>query len=385
MCTSAHAQVEIGHTRKKQLKVSMFSKHSNPHALSPSPVGPRAELGQSILNSSYSAPRLHEHILVRCPHQFTMSVTAKVVVTRWYFPMMLLWAVGGGLARLLQNEQIEVSSARGRTLMRLNAAFAGTGMVVQCLPLPSLKAVMRKQSGSLAQLGIHHVHISRTAAKTINKCAMLYSLPALVLSTYGLGAIFWAVWHLLVSGSITMLDGSFYIFVGLYCCCGSPVSCACMFSMVIGAELANRKIRDMIDLIEKTSPSDTNWAQVERLASSLARDTMPCVSKGWETLAISIIACYWLFGFSELVYWLYEPSLPWALATVGFWAVSTLVVLPLAITSTNCDKLMVALNDKRLDFGNRENHNAIQCVETAFRRLNLDQGLGYTIGAPEPI
>jgi hypothetical protein len=108
---------------------------------------------------------------------------------------------------------------------------------------------------------------------------------------------------------------------------------------------------------------------------------MPAVSNGWGHVVAVQILTYWLLGFSEFVWWLHEDTLYTAIMTIAAFLFSLAVLWPLAMTSSNCDELMTAFNTNRLAYV----HDTTACVkimniETALRRLNLDQGLGFSIG-----
>eukprot|EP01047_Picozoa_sp_COSAG01_P090961 COSAG01_NODE_22677_length_845_cov_47.839142_2_plen_170_part_01 len=92
------------------------------------------------------------------------------------------------------------------------------------------------------------------------------------------------------------------------------------------------------------------------------------------------VATYVTFGFSYFVWWLVVGTL-WAAIEVLLCCLFALVVMwPLAMTSTNCDGLMTALNASRLKhISTHGTHLAIFTLEIALRRLNLDQGLGFMV------
>jgi hypothetical protein len=153
-----------------------------------------------------------------------------------------------------------------------------------------------------------------------------------------------------------------------------------LLTMFVGAALANQPILELSRRVERTPPSDPAWTEIEREAELLATETMLEVSNGWGRVVASFVVTYWLLGFSEFVWWLHENTIKAAVLSVAPFVFSLAVLWPLAVTSSNCDRLMAALNSSRLSHLSDPNaHTKICAVETALRRLNLDQGLGFSI------
>ena len=316
-----------------------------------------------------------------CPYYQRLTLfLAKVIGNRCLFPLLLLDSIACAAVKFLWSEQEiaqrEDLSANERMLVRLSAILVGLGTISQTFLIPTLSPVMQEKDGALWRLGIDTVHIAPDAKRSLGLAAVALSVVAMLFSSCGCyllaRAILWAP---------DMLTQAWSVAVGVYFLFGGPLVCAGMFTMYIGGTLANNAILELILLVGKTSATDTAWSDVDVQAARLARETMPAVSSGWGGASIIIVATYWLIGLSEFIWWLHVNTIPVAVYSLCFFIFSFGVLWPLAVTSTNCDHLMVALNDNRLGcLGEQAACDKIRDVETALRRLNRDQGLGFCIG-----
>ena len=268
--------------------------------------------------------------------------------------------------------ETRVENNQSDSLATIWSLVWGLAMVLQCFAAAAYK---NEAFPALRALGFNTGHITNEAAQNLRQVARLVSLVVPVFWFVGLRLMFLAF-----TDSTNKIIWYWRLVSGLYTVVGGPSICVLVFSMVIGAALANRQILQLIEAVDHTTPSDRAWTDVEEKCVKLADEIMPAVSNGWGTMTIIFIITYWLVGFGQFVSWLRYSSWFNAVFTILIFAFSLLVFWPLAVTSSNCDRLMIAFNKRRLaHVGDRDAHHKILEVEIALRRLNLDQGLGFVI------
>ena len=325
-----------------------------------------------------SAPQRGHLDLVPCPYQRFFSCFDKIIPYAFgiCLPLSLL---GAPLLCARRDHIYWGGDLEGRppndtdSLVTIWAVVWAIAMVLQVF---SGREYKNKAVAALQSLGFNSIHIAHAEVQHLRMGARVLcgSVPAFLFIAVRL-----LLWAATDDESDVIIKG-WQVVSGLYVLTGGWVVCVLVFSMLIGAALANQPILELIQLVETTDPGDHAWTNVEQRAVKLADETMPAVSNGWGTMSTILIVTYWLVGFGEFICWLSFGTWFYAIMTVMLFSFSLLIFWPLAITSRNCDQLMVALNKSRLKYvGNRDAHHKILEVEIALRRLNLNQGLGYVI------
>ena len=317
---------------------------------------------------------------MRCPYQLTASRIEKFVCNSWYLPLITTTAAGSAVTGVVWGEQVAADEAdpNGRTLIRLNAVILSLGMFAQIFCLPGLRRVVRSGTGALATLGLPTAHIHVSAKKSLDRAAFVLGAAGSIFMLVGIGELAIAI---ILVGQESLFDTVWYVVFGIYTAFGGSVTCMGLFTTYLGAELANQSIREVTLVIERTPPSSPEWAKVNTMVMTLARETLPSVSNAWGGMVACFIFSYALIAFANFVEWLYTGTFLNAFETFLIMFISLLVLWPFAATSSNCDRLMAALNDVRLKHcGDATAHLQIMAVETGLKQLNLNQGLGFSVG-----
>jgi hypothetical protein len=158
-----------------------------------------------------------------------------------------------------------------------------------------------------------------------------------------------------------------------------------LLTLVFATTLVWHDISEVIESIKTLDPVAHNdsWTdRVEIQIRTLAKDTMARLSQGWGRTLSALLAKAACSLFGALIFYLLTDGtlldqMEFILAIVILAVLMILLLLPFAITSTECDTLHMALNDKRLD--DMGTHEQIHVLEIGLRQVNNNNGLGFTI------
>ena len=292
---------------------------------------------------------------------------SKMTLNRLLHVFFMATAVAGACASVWDPSTNDTQDSKEIELAQLSGALFGIGLVTQMgIPLTYRDV--------LVELGIESGCLTLADRKWLDTVATFLCVPILFFVAQGIRFLS------LAAAASKPVDQVWYFSVGLYNLFGGPCTTVFLMCMFYGSTLATRSILNLTERIHNIIPSDPAWKTVYEEAVVLAAEIMPAVSSGFGPPIASFSATYCLFGMSEFVYWLSVGTLQSAVFTVLSFAFALVVVWPLAAISTRCDQLMTALNNNRLKHINISNVEAqIVSMETALRRLNLEQGLGFTV------
>jgi hypothetical protein len=246
---------------------------------------------------------------------------------------------------------------------------------------PYFRRVTRR-SGMLEKLGAGKAMISARA-----KLHLVWS-ARLLFFMFGALAIFCFMFMFAVivwssAGGRTMdWKGMALLLIGATLMATLLVACASWWhTLKIASALVHEAIHEVIDTIEKLHPLSKEWdEQVDAKAMLLATETLPQLSDGWGTaLGIAASGCL-LFGFGCVLNFLNIGSTENLVNAFFCVCFAFFLALDVAAASSECDKLMVALNNKRISDRSMEVHDKLQILEVTLSKLNRGQGLGFTVG-----
>ena len=148
----------------------------------------------------------------------------------------------------------------------------------------------------------------------------------------------------------------------------------------IGAALTMHRVASVRENIKKYDVTSPEWEElVVAEVLILVTETLPTLSAGWRGGAAGLCLTCWVLAASYVTWALYTDSMEGqveslliALVAAGF---PVLLLWDLADVSTECDYLVVDLNDKRTDDPSDEADLAIMKLETMLGHLNKNQGM----------
>lgn len=323
---------------------------------------------------------------VVCPKDFWLTRTAsKILQPAW----MVSWLTICGLCTALlgffcggSDQLFEECSPYPQVspLEIIGWGLSGTVFVSINGVLPSLRRVAAS-GGTLEELGAGTQMISVGAGGwNLNRWATFctgMAFFAFAIVGIGIIALHNGVFQGVLAGrKLLALHEFFAMFV--YAVTGA-LSVALYLTLKIGSALGTSKVQAVRRNVERFDPQSPEWeTEVERGVLELVTYVLPKLSEGWSGAAAAVVAVAWAFAIAYVCWALSRDTT--ALMIVYLCEASlgalcpTIVLYDLAYTSTECDLLVVALNDKRIADNSDANHIKIQKLEVMINQLNKGQG-----------
>eukprot|EP01043_Picozoa_sp_COSAG02_P026843 COSAG02_NODE_1558_length_11928_cov_4.044974_5_plen_472_part_00 len=152
----------------------------------------------------------------------------------------------------------------------------------------------------------------------------------------------------------------------------------------IGTALASFRTVQARLAVMSCDPLSLEWeTEVVTTVVKLVTFVLPTLSRGLSIGLIGGTIGSWLNAMSWLAWAIYYRTTAGAMYTscaFGLACIPLVVIYDVAATSSECDLLVEALNEKRLTNCSDEHHIKISKLETMLRQLNKNQGMGVVIG-----
>lgn len=124
-----------------------------------------------------------------------------------------------------------------------------------------------------------------------------------------------------------------------------------------------------------TSVLDKDWdSSVVPKILQLAQKTLPDLSHGFGTGLFTLATAFWLLSASAFASSLRELRLSGFFRSFNLFCFPLLVAIDVASASSDCDSLVVALNEKRKQTMDLETDQKLQVLERALALENAGQG-----------
>ena len=169
-------------------------------------------------------------------------------------------------------------------------------------------------------------------------------------------------------------------------CVAVPLILACFFSMKVCARLAMYRIITVRRSAAIFAPGTEDWEQQVVVATrELINTVLYNLSQAFGNFVVTICLFCWAMALYHLCYGLAareEAGYAWVTSFVlcfFFVCAPLFVFYDLAMGGTECDKLVAALNDKRIAEPTDVNHQNILKLEVMIKQLFKGQGLGFTV------
>jgi hypothetical protein len=150
-----------------------------------------------------------------------------------------------------------------------------------------------------------------------------------------------------------------------------PLGLALYLTLKMGSGQVT-KVRHNIVRIDPQAPEWETEVVAEVL--ELVTRVLPTLSDGWSEAAVAVTAIGWAFALAYVCWALSSPSTMSMIIYFVEALIGAAFLYDLADTSTECDLLVKALNDKRVSHPADEHHIKIQKIEVMLNQLNKGHG-----------
>ena len=169
-------------------------------------------------------------------------------------------------------------------------------------------------------------------------------------------------------------------------CLAVPIAFACFFSMKVCARLACFRITTVRRSCALFEPGTAEWeTHVVVATRELINSVLYTLSSTFGNFVVCACLVLWSMALYHLCYGLIareDAGYGWLSEFVlccVFLSAPLFVFYDLAVSGTECDKLVAALNDKRIAEPTDENHTNILKLELMIKQLFKGQGLGFNV------
>ena len=265
-------------------------------------------------------------------------------------------------------------------------------LFLQSLSIFASRKITRA-GGPLESLGLGTVQISAAAAKSIR--IFEFQVSQMQLLDFFLGLYY--LLYVGVAGQRDMLldfpSGVFPVCCGVLLGFVLPHAMVVVLGVKVAGELATDPVVEARKLIRDTATTAAAWdAAVVPAVLKLAETILPTLSDGFGVPLVGLTVGCWVatFGCFVLILVLRDPVKisVYAVSMILTGFVPLLAALPVAQTSTACDRILETLNCKRMatigaSAASAGKHHAgtkhIEELEKALSKLNFGQGLGFVL------